>query len=220
MVTAAWSRRLRITQRSLLTAIYGGSDTGVLVGQEDEDTWWQVVAERLGINTWLLTKLRDEIANAGVWDDWLLAFLRSVQGRVRITIISNAWPHVRVRLTEDHVDEVAHEVVLSCEVGCAKPDPRIYRLALDRLGVAPERALLIDDTSGHVAAAVSAGLQAHLHVSRVCTIAAIEQFLGERDHSTSPALIAPRPSESTIGRLRRSSATRPQSRPPRMSATA
>ena len=35
--------------------------------------------------------------------------------------------------------------VFSCSCGLRKPDPRIYRLALDRLGVAPSEALFVGD---------------------------------------------------------------------------
>jgi putative hydrolase of the HAD superfamily len=80
------------------------------------------------------------------------------------------------------IDELADNVVLSCEVGYAKPDPRIYRLALNRLSAAGDKALFIDDTPGHVAAAISAGLHSSLHISRTTTIAAIEAFLGGRPY--------------------------------------
>jgi HAD superfamily hydrolase (TIGR01509 family) len=39
-----------------------------------------------------------------------------------------------------------HEVVLSCEVGYAKPDARIYAIALDRIRADPGDVLFIDDT--------------------------------------------------------------------------
>ena len=35
--------------------------------------------------------------------------------------------------------------VLSCDVGCSKPDPEIYRLCLDRLGVEAGEALFVGD---------------------------------------------------------------------------
>jgi putative hydrolase of the HAD superfamily len=44
-------------------------------------------------------------------------------------------------------------------VGLRKPDPRIFRHALERLGgVAPERAVFLDDWAGNVAAAQRVGL--------------------------------------------------------------
>ena len=39
--------------------------------------------------------------------------------------------------------------VFSCEVGMKKPDPRIYRIATDKLGVEPEDCLYVGDGSSH-----------------------------------------------------------------------
>ena len=56
--------------------------------------------------------------------------------------------------------EVDH-VFASCELGVAKPDPRVFELVCERLGAAPADCLFVDDTPGHVAAAAAAGLRAH-----------------------------------------------------------
>ncbi|HEX4029897.1 MAG TPA: HAD-IA family hydrolase [Terracidiphilus sp.] len=48
----------------------------------------------------------------------------------------------------------------SCYVGQRKPKPAIYRLALDVMGVAPQRVLFIDDRVENAAAAADAGMQA------------------------------------------------------------
>lgn len=49
-------------------------------------------------------------------------------------------------------------VVDSSEVGLRKPDEAIFRLTCERLGVAPEAAVFLDDSPGHVAAASRVGL--------------------------------------------------------------
>ena len=49
-------------------------------------------------------------------------------------------------------------VVDSCDVGLRKPDPAIYHLTCERLGVAPEAAIFLDDTRRHVEAARQVGL--------------------------------------------------------------
>jgi putative hydrolase of the HAD superfamily len=60
------------------------------------------------------------------------------------------------------LEELFDEVIDSCEVGVRKPDPEIFQLALDRLGISAERALFVDDWPGHVAAAASLGITAVL----------------------------------------------------------
>ena len=53
-------------------------------------------------------------------------------------------------------------IVDSCDVGLRKPDPAIFRLTCERLGVEPESAVFLDDTRRHVEAARTVGLQAVL----------------------------------------------------------
>ena len=58
--------------------------------------------------------------------------------------------------------ELFDVVVDSCDVGLRKPDPAIYRVTCERLGVAPEAAVFLDDTRRHVESARQVGLQAIL----------------------------------------------------------
>ena len=53
-------------------------------------------------------------------------------------------------------------IVDSCDVGLRKPDPAIFHLTCERLGVAPEAAVFLDDTRRHVEAARAVGLHAVL----------------------------------------------------------
>lgn len=57
------------------------------------------------------------------------------------------------------VDELFEIVVDSSEEGVRKPDPRIFALALERLGgVAPDRCVFLDDFEGNVTAAQALGM--------------------------------------------------------------
>jgi putative hydrolase of the HAD superfamily len=52
--------------------------------------------------------------------------------------------------------------VCSCSEEVAKPDPRVYLLAADRLGVLPEACLFVDDRDENLAGAERAGMRAVL----------------------------------------------------------
>jgi epoxide hydrolase-like predicted phosphatase len=56
------------------------------------------------------------------------------------------------------LDELFHSVIDSSEVGLRKPDPRIFELALSRLGVPAARAVFLDDYAGNVEAARRVGM--------------------------------------------------------------
>ncbi len=56
------------------------------------------------------------------------------------------------------VDELFEVVIDSSAVGVRKPDPRIFQLALDALGVAARDAAFVDDHPGNIAAAEKLGM--------------------------------------------------------------
>ncbi len=61
------------------------------------------------------------------------------------------------------VGSIAELVVDSSEEGIRKPDPAIFALTLERLGgVAPERAVFLDDAPGNIRAAEALGIHAIL----------------------------------------------------------
>jgi putative hydrolase of the HAD superfamily len=91
--------------------------------------------------------------------------VRAVRARgIRTAIVTNnireygdAW---RARLA---IDELFDLVIDSCEEGVRKPDPAIFRTALERLEVDdPARAVFLDDFEGNVLAARALGMQAIL----------------------------------------------------------
>ncbi|MEN9822351.1 MAG: hypothetical protein RLZ04_777 [Actinomycetota bacterium] len=57
-------------------------------------------------------------------------------------------------------DDLFDDVVDSHEVGLRKPNPAIYRLALERLGAQAERTVFLDDVTSNVEAAISVGMRA------------------------------------------------------------
>ena len=98
------------------------------------------------------------LATARLYDD-AIPFLESLRSHgVKIAIVSNCTEHTRRLLSEFGVDALADALVLSCEVGAAKPEPEIFRYALDQLGVAAEAAVLVDDQPDYCAGAAALGI--------------------------------------------------------------
>ena len=58
-----------------------------------------------------------------------------------------------------------------------KPDTRIYQLAAERLGVAPEEALFVDDYLPNVEGACDAGMHALHHTTREATLRELAALL-------------------------------------------
>jgi putative hydrolase of the HAD superfamily len=68
--------------------------------------------------------------------------------------------------------------VISAEVGLHKPQPEIYLLAAERLGIAPEDCVFVDDLRENCAGAEVVGMTAVVHRDVDETIARVEELLG------------------------------------------
>ena len=112
----------------------------------------------------------------------MIEFMRTLRERgYKLAICTN-----NVREWEDRwraklpVDQIFEVVVDSAFVGTRKPEPQIYELTLDRLGVAPQSALLIDDLELNCDAARELGMETVWFRSTEQAIADIEATLGVR----------------------------------------
>jgi putative hydrolase of the HAD superfamily len=78
------------------------------------------------------------------------------------------------------VDDLFEVVIDSCHAGVRKPDPRIFALALDALGVAAERCVFLDDHPANVAAAESLGMRGIVvGTDRVAAFDRLDELLAE-----------------------------------------
>ena len=76
------------------------------------------------------------------------------------------------------VDEIFETVVDSGFVGCRKPEPRIYEMTLERLGLPAETCLFIDDLAPNIEGARKMGMQAVHFRDNEQAIAEIRRALG------------------------------------------
>jgi putative hydrolase of the HAD superfamily len=91
----------------------------------------------------------------------VLARLR--ESGARLAVVSNWDVSLHDVLERTGLRPLVDAVVISAELGVAKPDPAIFRAALDRLGAAAEGAVHVGDSLEHdVAGARAAGLEAVL----------------------------------------------------------
>ena len=92
-------------------------------------------------------------------DVWEIARAFKAAGG-RTAILSNGVPEIMGRLQRERsLAEFFDVIVVSYEVGCAKPDPEIYRICLERLEVPASNTLFVDDRRENLDAARTLGLQ-------------------------------------------------------------
>jgi HAD superfamily hydrolase (TIGR01509 family) len=94
-------------------------------------------------------------AEWAVYPDTAFVLTSLRQNGIRTAVVSNIAWDIRTVLTT--ADAAADEYVLSFEVGIAKPDLRIFREALARLGVPADEALMVGDSEENDGAARELG---------------------------------------------------------------
>jgi putative hydrolase of the HAD superfamily len=109
----------------------------------------------------------------------MIELMRELRGRgLRMAMLTNnvrEWePLWRAMLP---VDEIFEEVVDSGFVGSRKPEPRIYEITVERIGVPFERCLFVDDLEPNIEAAKELGMRAVRFEDNEQAIAAIRAAL-------------------------------------------
>lgn len=126
---------------------------------------------------------------AAFWDIYmgnsneeLIAYFRGLRPRYRIAILTNSFvgarEHEEARYGFSSMTDLA---IYSHEEGVRKPDPRIFALASERLGIVPAEIVYLDDVLANVDAARACGFQAVHFTSTPQAIADIEALLRGAD---------------------------------------
>jgi putative hydrolase of the HAD superfamily len=169
-----------------MPALLGSEDwERALVGEITAEEFDQRVHSRYGLRydpqrPGVLSRLfEDEVLS-----EELLALadeLRHRQG-VQIAVLSNATTDLEEGILGGKFDILDRfdYVINSSLVGLKKPDPAVYQLVLDRLGVAPQEVIFVDDMQGNVDAAAALGIHAIRFEDESQVIEAIRKRLDRR----------------------------------------
>ncbi len=130
------------------------------IGKVSAEAHWEAVRLALGIG-----ETEFQAARAAFWagdrlDEELIETLRSMRSRYKTALLSNAWDDLRrVILHNWDISDAFDEMIISAEVGIAKPDHRIFQITVARLGVLPEEAIFVDDFIENIESARAFGLK-------------------------------------------------------------
>lgn len=148
------------------------------LGQISVSKHWEAVRTSLGLSPEAFQTVQAEFWEGDVLDTSLVDFVRALRPRYQTALLSNAWDDLRQVLEHRlKILDAFDQVIISAEVGLVKPDERIYRLAVERLGVAPGEAVFVDDFAHNVEGARLAGLHAIHFRSTDQARAELEQLL-------------------------------------------
>jgi len=158
----ALEQRLNLALRTLDDRVFSCEmSQRAMRGEICELALWQYLETDLDLARHGLTwqAFQAEFFAEDFLDEELMAFICSVRPGLKTGLISNAWDGLREVLhTRVPITDAFDVLVISAEEKVAKPDPRIYHLALKRLAVKPAEAIFLDDFIENIDAANALGL--------------------------------------------------------------
>jgi epoxide hydrolase-like predicted phosphatase len=145
------------------------------LGQISDREFWLKVLQAVGIKA--------------AADDWQIDhYEKAINGAIeiakslkqkgyRIAILSNdAKESSDLRRTKHHFDEIFDAIIISCHYGVIKPNPEIYRFALNKLKALPEQSLFIDDRMENIESSRNLGINSILFTNIDLLIEELKQL--------------------------------------------
>ena len=105
------------------------------------------------------------------------AVIAAKRAGVRTGLISNSWG-TGTSYERDRFPKMFDGVVISAEEGMRKPDPAIYALGAQRIGLEPEDCVFVDDLPGNLKPARALGMATVHHTTADATVPQLEELLG------------------------------------------
>lgn len=150
------------------------------IGQISEADVVVAVGARLGLDQANVDRFMDDLWTEylGTLNVELDAYFRSLRPRYRTAIISNSFVGAREREQARYrLEEACDFIIYSHEVGIEKPDPRIFQMTWERLGVQLNEVVFLDDYEPHVRAARRIGIHGIVFRTTAQAIADIDALL-------------------------------------------
>jgi glucose-1-phosphatase len=154
------ARRFGLTQSGLIELVYTSKTaTGAMAGQIQEEEHFRAICQQLHFPESEIGAFFDTFWAGDDENHVLVDFIRSLRPKYKTGLLSNAWSGARKELElRYHFLEVFDKQIFSAEVHMAKPEPGIYLLTLNHLGISAPEALFIDDTKVNVDGARKVGI--------------------------------------------------------------
>jgi len=144
-------------------------------GRMDDDAFAGHLARALGLPPDRAEGLIDRLmAGASVQPDMVDMVRHARAAGVRVAMVSNSWGE---RYPAELIDELFDATVVSGREGFRKPDPRMYLLGAERLGLPPAACVMVDDLPFNLAPAAELGMATVLHHDPGATIKRLEVLL-------------------------------------------
>jgi epoxide hydrolase-like predicted phosphatase len=146
-------------------------------GRIEDDTFAAGLAAKLGLAPERAEGLIDRMMSGATLEAAMVDAVRAARAAgVRTGLLSNSWG--TARYPHDLLGELFDGVVISGQEGMRKPAPAIYALAAQRIGMAAEACVFVDDLPFNLEPARELGMAVVHHTDVAATIAELRGLLG------------------------------------------
>ena len=178
-VIPTWENRLNLQPGEMNTRLSTVWREGS-IGTISLDDVHQRIGAILGMDDAQVRAFMEDIWTeyVGTLNVELTDYFRGLRPRYQTAILSNSFVGAREREQAlYHFEDMTDFIIYSHEVGMSKPDPRIYALTCERLGLPPAEVVFVDDVEANIDAARAFGMKAVLFRDTEQAIAEIEACL-------------------------------------------
>ncbi|MCH5266294.1 MAG: HAD-IA family hydrolase [Lachnospiraceae bacterium] len=98
--------------------------------------------------------------------DGLKELFQRLSPKYKIGIISDTWPSADNVLRQAGIYEYIDTFTYSCNLGVCKPNPAMFSDAVEKMGIAPENTIFVDDSEKNLEAAAALGMNPVMILTR------------------------------------------------------
>ncbi len=166
-VREALAERLSMDRHELEEFVFGGeSGDRAQRGEVSAQQHGENLRYQLGYSPQEFQAFLDEFFASDRIDEQLVDYIRVLRKKYKTALLSNSADDLRQKISEKwHIQDAFDLLIISAEVGAAKPDPRIFRFTLDQLGIPAGETIFVDDFQRNVDAAAEMGIHAIRFIS-------------------------------------------------------
>ena len=152
------------------------------LGEVNANEVWQSIGEKLNLTKGQLDKFIESFWRGDVFDHNLHQFFQSLRENYTTAFLTNAWQGARDDLAKRFgiiEGETVDYLLISSELGVAKPDPKIYKKLRQTVNLPYNEILFVDDFSENISAADQLGIQTIHFQKGLDPISEIQSMLGK-----------------------------------------
>jgi epoxide hydrolase-like predicted phosphatase len=160
------AERFNMEYEDIDKAVFGSpSALRASLGEITEEAHWKEIGKRFKLSGTDLKAFEESFFAGDVIDRDFVEYIDSLRPKYHVGLLSNAWSGLREYITQKKIIPVFDSVTISAEVGAAKPDVKIFQVALDQAGVKAEEAVFVDDFQVNIDACEAIGMKGVLFKS-------------------------------------------------------